>query len=454
VSVTDDPEPGPDTPAGETPAASTEETPALRGAGALDSPGIPGADASPPHAAAPPAGFVPRPSRGQRIGAAVLLWLAGVFVILSIHAVWVNRQVLDPHNWGETSTKVLANSEVRTQLSTFLVSQIYARTDITSQVRSALPPKLQPLAGPITGGLRQAGEKAVHSLLGLPAAQTIWRVANEQAIRQFDNVVEEKNTVVTSHDDALILDVRPVLVQVADRLGLSQKIVDGLPKSAGRITIASSRRVKQIKGGVKLLKGLQVILPVVAFLLGVAAIWLSEGRRRRALLLCGVALVAAGLFVVIERNILGRELVGALVSDETIQPAAHDAFSILTAMLSDIAQSVILFGVAVLVCAAVAGPRRWAVTVRRAGAPWLAERIGVCLTVVAAVFGLLVWWAPIPALRMPIPALIMLALLLLGTLVLRRQTATEFPDARIGDTEAAVRAWWKRTRSPSGTAGA
>jgi hypothetical protein len=396
----------------------------------------------------------PRPSRGRRIGAGVLLWLAGLFAILSIHAVWVNRQVLDPQNWGDTSTKVISDSAVRSELSTFLVSQIYARTDITSQVRSALPPRLAPLAGPITGGLREAGEKAVYSLLGLPAAQSIWRAANEQAIRQFDNVVEEKNTAVTSHGDALILDVRQVLVQVADRLGLPQKVVDSLPANAGRITIASSHRVKQVKNGIKLLKGLQWILPLVTLLLAVAAIWLSTGRRRRALLLTGIALVASGLFVVIERNIVGHEVVGALVSDDAIKPAAHNAYSILTEMLSDIAQSVILFGVAILVCAAVAGPRRWAVTVRRAAAPWLRERIAVCLTAVAAVFGLLVWWGPIPALRMPIPALIMLALLLLGVLVLRGQTATEFPDAQIGDTETALRAWYRRSRGTSGAAGA
>jgi hypothetical protein len=397
--------------------------------------------------------LTPRPSRGRRIGAGVLLWLAGLFAILSIHAVWVNRQVLDPHNWGQTSTKVLADSAVRTELSTFLVSQIYARTDITSQVRSALPPRLQPLAGPITGGLREAGQKAVYSLLELPAAQTIWRVANEQAIRQFDNVVEEKNTAVTSQGDALVLDLGQVLTQVADRLGLPQKVVDSLPPNAGRITIASSRRVKQVKNGVKLLKGLEWILPLVTLLLLAAAIWLSEGRRRRALLMSGVALVASGLFVVIERNVVGNQVIGGLVSDEAIRPAAHNAYSILTEMLSSIAQSVILFGLAILVCAAVAGPRRWAVAVRRAAAPWLRERLAVCLTAVAAVFGLLVWWGPIPALRMPIPALIMLALLLLGVVVLRRQAGEEFPDAQIGDTEAAARAWWK-ARGTSGAAGA
>ena len=396
-----------------------------------------------------PAFAAPRPSRGRRIGAAVLLWLATLCAILSIVAVWVNRQVLDAENWSQTSTKVISDPVVRTELSAFLVNQLYARTDVTSQVRKALPPRLEPLAGPVAGGLRSLGEKAVFSLLGLPAAQRIWRHANEQAIRQLDNIVEEKEGAVTSKGDAIILDIRPVLVNIAGRLGLPPSVVDKLPPTAGRITVASSRRVKQVKNLIKLVKGLQVILPIVAFLLAAAAIWLSKNRRRRALMLSGFALVGAGLFVVIARNVAGREVTGALAADQSVQHAVHNAYSILTAMLSDIAQSTILFGLAILLAAAVAGPRRWAVAVRRAMTPWLRDRPGVSCGIVVAVFGLFVLWAPIPALRMPIPALIMLALLFVGLVVVRRQAVEEFPDARIGDTEAAIRAWWRRSRRPA-----
>jgi hypothetical protein len=385
----------------------------------------------------------PRPSRARRIWAGALLWLAGLFIILSIHAIFVNRLVLDADTWAQTSTKVISDQAVRTQVSAFLVNQLYAQTDVTAQVHKALPPRLKPLAGPIAGGLREVGQKAVYTLLGLPAAQTIWRRANRQAIRQFDNIVEEKKGVVTSHGDAIILDVRPVLVEVANRLGLPQSVVQSVPPNAGRITIVSSNHVKQIKGAVKLLRGLTIILPAIAFLLVAGAIWLSEGRRRHALLLTGVAMVAAGLFVVIERNVLGHQIIGKLVSDPATQQAAHNAYSIMTELFTQIAQSVLLFGLVIMLCAALAGPRHWAVTVRRAAAPWLRERIAICLTGVAALFGLLVLWAPVPALRIPIPALIILALLLAGVLVLRREATAEFPDARIGDTEAAIRARWR-----------
>ncbi len=118
---------------------------------------------------------------------------------------------------------------------------------------------------------------------------------------------------------------------------------------------------------------------------------------------------------------------------------------------SDIAQAVIIFGLAVVLAAWLAGRSRPAVALRRAASPWLRERPGIAYGAVLVVLLLIVLWGPIPATRMPIPALIMLGLLWLGTAALRRQTATEFPDSRIGDTAAALRGWLHRRRSRRST---
>ena len=60
----------------------------------------------------------------------------------STHAIFVNRLVLDADTWAQTSTKVISDRAVRTELSEFLVNQLYARTDVTAQVHKALPPRL------------------------------------------------------------------------------------------------------------------------------------------------------------------------------------------------------------------------------------------------------------------------------------------------------------------------
>src|SRR5262249_17835984 len=60
--------------------------------------------------------------------------------------------------------------------------------------------------------------------------------------------------------------------------------------------------------------------------------------------------------------------------------------------------------------------------------------------IVAAIMLLIFIWQPIPATGTAIGIIVFLALALLGTELLRRQIAVEFPDARSGETTAALRA--------------
>ena len=74
---------------------------------------------------------------------------------------------------------------------------------------------------------------------------------------------------------------------------------------------------------------------------------------------------------------------------------------------------------------------RWARALRRAAAPWLIERPDVAYGVAAVVLLLLIAWGPLPALRMVIPVLLLIALAALGVAALRRQVAAEFPEATV-----------------------
>src|SRR3954452_6521999 len=95
-------------------------------------------------------------TRGPRLGGRVLLFAATVLTVLSIFSLWANRQVLDADNWADTSAAMLNNSEIRTQMSGFLVDEVYANTDVSRQIADGLAPRLKPLAGPAAHGPRQA----------------------------------------------------------------------------------------------------------------------------------------------------------------------------------------------------------------------------------------------------------------------------------------------------------
>jgi hypothetical protein len=92
--------------------------------------------------------------RGRRILVLVLIWVTTVLAVLGIFAVWANRQLLNPNNWANTSTKLLQNADIQKALPTYLVDQLYANVNVAAELKAKLPPQLQPLAGPVAGGYK------------------------------------------------------------------------------------------------------------------------------------------------------------------------------------------------------------------------------------------------------------------------------------------------------------
>jgi Short C-terminal domain len=383
----------------------------------------------------------PTASPRHRWGVRVLLLIATLLTIFAILAIYVNRQVLDANNWSKTSTAMLANPAIRTALSEYLITQVYANVNVAGTLQSALPPALKPLAGEAAGALQQAAQKVAFEVLGRPRVQAVWKAANKTAAQQFVNIVESKSKAVKLQGNQVILNLQPILVSVANTLGLPGTLVQKIPPDAAQLKVLKSDQVKTVQNAVKLVRGLAIILPAVALILFALAVWLAgDGRRRHTLFFVGVDLLVAGIIVLVARNLGDHYVTNKLAQGETVRPAVNAAYTIGTDLLRDVASATLLFGLVTVVAAALAGPRRWAVAIRRALAPWLRHRPGMAYAALAVILLLIVLWGPIPATRKVIPVLIIFALAFLGLYALRAQTAEEFPDAREGDTSHALRA--------------
>jgi hypothetical protein len=395
----------------------------------------------------PPPPVPQGPSRGRRYAVRGALVAATILAVLSIFAVFANRQVLDADNWAETSDALLENQAVRTQLSAYLVDQVYANVDVTGEVASALPPRLAPLAGPAANGLRELAERRMLRLLDRPRVQQAWKEANRVTAQQFINIAEGNSKAITAQGNAVVLNLRVILVELVDRLGLPRSLADKIPPDAGRIKIMSSDQVGTLQNGVAALKGLALVLPFLAIGLLALAVYLAHGRRRRTLLFAGIDLVFAGVLVLVARNLIGDAVVGSLAKTDAAKPAAEAAWSIGTATLPDVAQATIIIGIPALMAAWLAGPMRPAVAFRRTAAPWLRDRPGLTFGVAGMLVLLVVLWGPIPATQKVVPVLILIGLVILGVQALRRQTAEEFPEATAGATRASLQAAAGRAQS-------
>ena len=188
---------------------------------------------------------------------------------------------------------------------------------------------------------------------------------------------------------------------------------------------------------VSALKGLGVVLPALALIVFALAIYLSGIRRRETLLAVGLNIIGVMFLVLILRRIGGGAVVNSLAKEDSVRPAAESTWAIGTRILQQIAWAGIVIGIPVVFAAWLAGPRNAAVEARRWMAPAMRDRAGLAWSVYAVIVLLIVAWGPIPALRMPVTLLIILALSIWGFAVLRRQCIREFPDEPAGQYDGA-----------------
>ena len=389
--------------------------------------------------------------RGALLAARILLGLATLLTVVAIFALWVDRQALNTDAWTGTSVKLLGNAQIRSALSDYLVDQLYANVDVAAELKSLVPKELKPLAGPAAGGLRGVLSQAAAEALRLQRVQHAWRDANRVAHRQLVAVVEQKKQgVVRVNRGDVTLDLRPLVNDLAQQVGLGDVAGSKLPAAAGRLRVLRSGQIKTAQQIVRALRGLVVVLLVLVPALYAAAVALAGGRRRRTLMAVGFCFIAAGLIVLVARGLAGGYVVDALSRGGTARPAADAAWSIGTSVLVDVAVSSVVVGLPFVAAAWVAGPSGWAERVRRALAGPLAERPAYVWSAVAAVLLVLIAWEPIRAFRNPLGLLVIIALTIAGVQLLRRQTAREHPDARAPDLDEWLRAQGRRLRDAAG----
>ncbi len=378
---------------------------------------------------APAAQPVGRPpiGRGRRILVRVLVWGTTVLAVLGIFAVWANRQLLNPDNWANTSTKLLQNAEVREATSNYLVDQIYANVNVEQELKAKLPPQVQPLAGPVAGALRNLANEAALRALASARVQEAWKKANRAADQTFVSIVEGGRGAVSTNGGQVSLDLASITAEIANRLGLPD-VSSKLPPSVANLKILKSDQLKFVQDAGKALKGLALLLTIIVPLLYALAILLARGRRRRTLMSVGAAIIFAGVLVLAGRAIIESQVTNSLVKVEANRPAVGAVMSIATGMLSEIAGAFVFVGIPLIAAGWFAGPARLAVKARRAIAPFLRDQPEWTFGIVAFIMLLIFIWGPIPATHKPAGIIVFLALALFGTEVLRRQTAAEFPD--------------------------
>ena len=368
------------------------------------------------------------PERPHRRGAArALIVVASLLAFLALPSIWLDRQLLNTDNWTEASSQLLDDPAIRDQTAGYLTDQLFSNVDVQAEIAAALPPRAQVLAEPAASLLRERVNGLAEQLLTRPRIQELWEGSNRTAHELLLRVLEGGGDIVATQGGVVTLDLKALLEQLEAQTGLGGRVGARLPEDAAQLTILQSDQLDTAQNVAKLLDGLPIVLVALSLLLFGAALLVSPGYRRQAVRGYGIGLVLAGVAALAVGAIAGDAIVDALATTASLEPAVRGVWDVYDTLLQQAAGAAIFYGVVLVAGAWLAGHSSWAVSVRRFLAPYLREPAMAYAAFAVLLLVVIAWWAPTPAMRNPVTAILLAVLLAGGFEGLRRVTAREFP---------------------------
>lgn len=240
-------------------------------------------------------------------------------------------------------------------------------------IAERLPQNQQGLAPVLAGLARTGADRAAVAVLERPRVQTLWVETTTATQRQFVRLLDDETTFIQTEGGAVVLDLRPLVIELGDQVAVIGRVAERLPESTGKIAIIEESQLEAAQTVTRILRAVADWMWLVALAVAALAVWLARGRRRLEIRALGLGLVVVGLLLLAVRRFAGSYLVDR-VADDTVEPAAHDAWSILTQTLADRAWVGITIGLVTLVGVWFVGDTRRAAQARHAAAPVLESR--------------------------------------------------------------------------------
>ena len=394
----------------------------------------------------------PKLGRWRRISIWTLIVLASVIALVSTLTIWVDRQMFDNNSWRKASEDVITNPEIRSSLSVYLVNQLYDNVDVAAAIENRLPEGAKSLAGTLAGALHQPATNAVNQLLARPRVVNFFVNASATAHEKLVNVLQNKTGFgIATGNGVVTIDLHELVTELGQELGLSDEALAKLPAQAGVITLMSSENLGTFQKIAKVIHALSALLLIAVLFMYALAIFLAKGHRRETLRNVGWSFAIVGLLVLLVRRFVGNHAVDALASPE-YRGSVRDLWLIGSSILHQIGIATVVYGLLAVAGAVLAGPTRWATSLRRHIAPTLNESQGVAWGALAGVMLLLVVWGPTHALRTWWGVLLIAALFAGGLIALRHQTLREF-SSESPEEDAAATASTEPPQAPASPAG-
>ena len=216
----------------------------------------------------------------RRIAARVLTVLAILLALVGMVAFYVEHTALDEDGFETISRNLIENDEIRTQVAAKSVETLFENVDVEAAIAERLPAAQEGLAPVVAGLARSGADRAADAALERPRVQTVWVEATTRTQRQLVRLLDDETTFIQTEGGAVVLDLRPIVIELGDQVAVIGKVAERLPESAGRIAIIEESQLETAQSVTKVLRAVADWMWLVALAVAALAIWLARGRRR------------------------------------------------------------------------------------------------------------------------------------------------------------------------------
>ena len=164
-----------------------------------------------------------------------------------------------------------------------------------------------------------------------------------QLDKRLTGLQRQVTAVLKDPSQANIIKFDPTLASLQSRVTnlLNRQAV----QHPGELVVMKSSQLSGLQDLVSALRNLGFVLPLLALVLYLAALYLAKGWRREALMAAGAGSWPT-LLVLLARRLLGSAVIDSVASSDAVEPAITAVWDIISAGLRQQALFVLVIGLA------------------------------------------------------------------------------------------------------------
>lgn len=299
--------------------------------------------------------------------AGLFIAVAAISLVGTVVARYVQRNVLDTNGYLAIVGPLPEDPKVSAALAQFTTQKIFDSGEAEKNIKEFLPPRLAPLASPLTDTLEKRVNQTTQDFVAGDAFNTIWTTSNrlmqKGVVRLAESEAGEGKLAAAGS-----LDLSKLADAVSERLGGEQAAaIQAKTDEAAAIRIDLQQRVERLRTTYRAINTGAYVFPYLtaAFLLAALAV---AYNRRRVFLAIGVTVLLLGVAMLLAFKIISGGILGD-ISDPTSKAAAVVIYETFYGDLRGRLIAAVVTGGILILLALIAGPYSWA--------KWLRSKLGL-----------------------------------------------------------------------------